>query len=265
MVAMRYLLLLIISLTLISCDSSSKKNVESCIKLGVEKKLAEVECKTFDDLEKKIQKITNDEIDKTQNLLHQAELINKKFDNYTKNKFKFNAEVVIDLNADELDKLFTSKKVTNKPIFAHHVFIKNDTGNKPYIFVENKKWRINEENYEFLTPTFSGKYELRNDKTKNKLFTQFFNECSKTPYCKFSVIGTIDAVKPKVDETSVDNEWEGWIDIEDFSFNKFIHTNPERQDIEKYVLREIYKRYNKDREFNAGYIQRAIYDYIYES
>ncbi len=264
-VAMKNLLLVIISIALISCDgASNKKNIKTCIELGVKKDIAESECRDFEDMEKKIRQITTEEIDKKQNLLEQAEIINKRFENYTKSQFLFKAEVAIDLDSKTSKRLYTSHKVTNKPTFAHHAEIRDKRTN-PHIYVDGRKWRINEENYEFLTPSFSGNYELRSDKTKNKLFTQFFKECSVVPRCKFSLVGVVDAIKPTVDESNVDDEWEGWIDVEDFSFNKFIHTNPKKQDIEDYVVQEIYRKRNSGYKLYEGYITKAINEYIYKS
>ena len=262
---MKYILLAIISITLINCDgASTKKNVNACIELGVEKTIAKAECREFDDFEKMVRRMTNEEIDRSDNLLKKAGLINDKFENYTKTKFKFNAKMDIYLNPDKLRQTDTSRQVRNRPLFAHDATIEYE-GDTPQIYVKGRNWLINEEDYEFLTPSFSGIYELGVDKTKGKLFTQFLKECSKTPYCKFSVLGTINAVKPKISEASINDDWEGWIDVEDFTFNKFVKTNPKRRDIEEYVLRRVYKIYYKDHKLNTGFIKRAIFDYVYES
>lgn len=262
---MKYLILVITSICIIGCDGpANKRNVKACIELGIEKKVAKKECGDFEGLKKKVIELVDKEIDKRDNLLQQAELINKEFDKYTKSQFKFNAEVIVELNSKSSNKLFSSKKVTNKPIYAHDAVLR-DKLTSPHIFIDGKKWRINEENYEFLAPSFDGKYELRNDKTKNKSFTEFLEKCATKPRCKFSVIGTIDAIQPKIDESSAGVEWEGWIDVEDFSFNKFINTNPKREDIEDYVLREVYSDRNADYHLHRGYIKKTIDEYVYKT
>jgi hypothetical protein len=259
---MKYFLIGIIALVLIGCDgASNKKSINACVELGVEKVVAKRECKDFEGLEKSIRQMTNKENDRTDNLFQQAELINKKFERYTKAKFKFHADLEINLNEN---KLFTSRKVTSKPFFSRNAVLK-DAETSPYIYIKERKWRINEENYEFLSPSFSGKYQLRNDKTQGKLFTQFLNECSKTKYCKFSIIGTVDAFMPKIDESSSNDDWEGWVDVEDFTFNKFIITNPKREKVEEFVLEKVYEEYKNDYRLDDGFIRRAIFGYIYKS
>lgn len=243
----------------------AKKNIKSCIELGLDKKVANKECNSYSDLTKKIRQITNEEINQKVNLLRSAEEINKNFERHTKNEMKFKAELTINLDKNRLNRLFSSNRVTNKPIFAHHIKLENDLNNSFNIIIVDKTFRINEEDYEFLTPTFSGTYKLRNDKTKNKQFTEFLNQCNKKPYCRFSVVGRIDAIKPETNDTSVGEYWVGWIDVEDFSFHKYIHKNPNIKDIEAHVLRKMMKRYDKGYKLDRGYIQQAIFEYVYES
>jgi hypothetical protein len=244
-------LVLLFFIFITSCDNSTKNNIDKCINLGVEKKVAEAECNTTEGLINKVRYLTNKKLNENKSLLSITETINKKFEKYVKDKLVFQPKVVIDIDQSAI---FSSSKVTDMPFFYRKAGITNKS------FYEESSIYIGrsflKEQYSFISPPFDGRYELRNDRTTDKSFSIFYEECSKIPHCTFSVAGTISAVKPENDGNG-GKEWVGWVDVDDFSFNKFKRPNPKIGDIENYVI---------DKVINKKYpisIEYLITEYIY--